>query len=170
MSIAYLLLGTNLGNKEDNLRQAVKLLKKTGRLKKHSAIYETEPWGFSDERNFFNMALSLETELNPFELIAEILKIEMSIGRKRQSKQWVAREIDIDIIFYDDLIIKEENLTIPHPHAKNRKFVLVPLKEIAGDFIHPVDGKSISELLKECPDESDVEMLGEPSFESIILN
>lgn len=165
MSTAYLLLGSNLGNKEENLWQAIKLLKKIGKVKKLSAIYETEPWGFSDDRNFFNLALSINTILNPYELITEILKIEISIGRKRQTKQWVAREIDIDIIFYEGLIINEEHLTIPHPQIKNRKFVLVPLKEIAPNFIHPVYRQSISELLKACPDESEVELLHEPTFD-----
>ena len=82
MSTAYLLIGTNLGNKEENIKKATKLLKKAGRIKKHSAIYETEPWGFADDRNFFNMAVCFETLLNPFELLNEILKIEISIGRK----------------------------------------------------------------------------------------
>jgi len=170
MNTSYLLLGSNLGNKEENLRTAVKLLKKIGKVKKTSAIYETEPWGFSDERNFFNMALCLETSLKPFELLNEILKIEISIGRKRQTKQWVAREIDIDIIFYNDERINEETLVIPHPQIKNRKFVLVPLKEIAPNFIHPSFDKSITELLKECPDECEVEVLHEPLFESISPN
>jgi len=170
MSVAYLLLGSNLGNKEENLRVAVKLLKKIGKVKKHSAIYETEPWGFTDDHNFFNMALCLETSLKPLELLIEILKIEISIGRKRQVKQWVAREIDIDIIFFDNLIINEDNLTVPHPHIKNRKFVLVPLKEIAPGFIHPEYRKSISELLKECPDDSEVDILHEPSFDSLSPN
>ena len=170
MSIAFLLLGSNLGNKEGNLRNAIKLLKKIGKVKKQSAIYETEPWGFNDEKNFFNMALCLETILNPFELIAEIIKIEISIGRTRQIKQWVAREIDIDIIFFDNLIIDEEHLNIPHPQIKNRKFVLIPMKEIAAEFIHPVFGKSISDLLKECPDEGEVELLYEPSFNILSPN
>ena len=170
MNTTYLLLGSNLGDKEDNIRTAVKLLKKIGKVKKHSAIYETEPWGFSDERNFFNMALCLETPLKPFKLLNEILKIEISIGRKRQTKQWVAREIDIDIIFYNNDIINEENLFVPHPQLKNRKFVLVPLKEIAPNFIHPSLNKSIIELLKECPDECEVEALHQPSFESISPN
>jgi 2-amino-4-hydroxy-6-hydroxymethyldihydropteridine diphosphokinase len=170
MAIAYLLLGSNLGNKEDNLKNAVKLLKKFGKVRKHSAIYETEPWGFSDERNFFNAAICLETSLNPFELLTEILKIEISIGRKRQIKQWVAREIDIDIIFFDNLILSEEFLTIPHPHLKNRKFALAPLNEIAPSFIHPVLGKSITELLKECLDDCEVEILHSPSFDCITPN
>ena len=170
MSYAYLLLGSNLGNKEENLRNAVKLLKKTGKVVRQSAIYETEPWGFTDERNFFNMALCLDTTLNPFELINEILKIEICIGRIRQNKQWVAREIDIDIIFYDDRVVNEEHLLIPHPHAAKRKFVLVPLKEIAPSLIHPILKKSISQLLSECPDDSDVELLHEPLFEKISPN
>lgn len=170
MSTAYLLLGTNLGNKEDNLKKAIKLIKKLGRIKKHSAIYETEPWGFIEERNFFNMALCLETFLSPFELLNEILRIEISIGRKRQEKQWIAREIDIDIIFYDDRIIHDECLTVPHPQLQKRKFVLVPLNEIAPSFIHPSVGKNISTLLKECNDDCEVELMQAPSFYSIMPN
>ena len=169
MNTAYLLLGTNLGNKEDNLKKALKYLKKLGKIKKHSAIYETEPWGFADERNFFNMAVCLETFLSPFELLNEILKIEIIIGRKRQEKQWIAREIDIDIIFYNDMVINDECLVVPHPQFQNRKFVLVPLNEIASRFIHPSFRKSISTLLKECNDDCDVELLT-PSFDSIIPN
>jgi 2-amino-4-hydroxy-6-hydroxymethyldihydropteridine diphosphokinase len=170
MSTAYLLLGTNLGDKEQNLSNAVRSLKKLGRVKKLSPIYETEPWGFADERNFFNMDLSLETRLNPFELLAEILRIEISIGRTRQEKQWVAREIDIDIIFYDDIVIDEENLVIPHPHLKNRKFALVPLNEIAPSLIHPLYRKTLKQLLSECPDESEVGLLSVPSLYSISPN
>lgn len=170
MSTAYLLLGTNLGNKEDNLKKAIKLIKKLGKIKKHSAIYETEPWGFTEERNFFNMAVCLETFLSPFELLNEILRIEISIGRKRQEKQWIAREIDIDIVFYDDRIIHDECLTVPHPQLQKRKFVLVPLNEIAPRFIHPSIGKNISTLLKECIDDCEVELLQAPSFDSIMPN
>jgi 2-amino-4-hydroxy-6-hydroxymethyldihydropteridine diphosphokinase len=170
MSTAYLLLGTNLGNKEGNLSKAVCALKKLGKVKKLSAIYETEPWGFADERNFFNMALSLETELTPFELLAEILKIEVSIGRTRQEKQWVAREMDIDIIFWDNEIINEEELVIPHPHLKNRKFVLVPMNEIASGLIHPLYRKTVKQLLSECPDESEVDLLHEPMIDGISPN
>lgn len=170
MSLAYLLLGTNLGDKEDNLKKALKLLKKLGKIKKHSAIYETEPWGFSDERNFFNMAVCLETTLNPFELLNELLHIEISIGRKRQEKQWIAREMDIDILFYDDKIIQDEFLTIPHSKLQNRKFALVPLNEIAPRLNHPSFGKNIATLLKECDDDCEVELLQTPSFDSIMPN
>lgn len=170
MSTVYLLLGTNLGNKEDNLKKAIKLIKKLGRIKKHSAIYETEPCGFMDERNFFNMAVCLETFLSPFELLNEILRIEISIGRKRQEKQWIAREIDIDIIFYDNRIIHDECLTVPHSQLQKRKFVLVPLNEIAPRYIHPSIGKNISTLLKECNDNCEVELLQAPSFDSIMPN
>lgn len=167
MSIAYLILGSNMGNKEENLLNAVKSLKKLGRVRKYSGIYETEPWGFSDERNFFNMAVCFETSLSPFELITEILKIEISSGRIRKTMQWVAREIDIDIIFFDNIIINDESLVIPHPHTAKRKFVLVPINEIAPGFIHPVYGKNISELLKDCSDGCKVELHHEPIFESL---
>lgn len=170
MSIAYLLIGTNLGNKEENIKKAIKLLKKVGRIKKHSAIYETEPWGFADDRNFFNMAVCLETTLNPFELLNEILKIEISIGRKRQERQWIAREIDIDIIFYDNKIIHDECLVVPHPQLQNRKFVLVPMNEIASRYVHPSIGKNIAALLNECSDDSAVEPMHTPSFDSITPN
>jgi len=168
MGTAYLLLGSNLGNKEDNLNFAFKSLKKIGEIKKYSAIYETEPWGFSDSRNFFNMAVCIETSLNPYELLNEILKIEILAGRKKQSNQWVAREIDIDIIFYNDSIINEKHLIIPHPQLIFRKFVLVPLNEITPDFIHPVLGKSICKLLTECTDKSKVDYMHIPVINSII--
>ena len=169
MGVAYLLLGSNLGNKEDNLGKAVKLLRKIGKIKKQSALYETEPWGFSDRENFFNQAICLETFLSPPELLAELLKIETSIGRKRHAKQWVAREIDIDIIFYDNLVLSGEFLTIPHPLLKKRKFVLTPLKEIAPSFIHPIFGKNITDLLKECSDNCKVEILRPPLICQVLL-
>ncbi|MFH0867286.1 MAG: 2-amino-4-hydroxy-6-hydroxymethyldihydropteridine diphosphokinase, partial [Bacteroidota bacterium] len=106
----------------------------------------------------------------PFELLNEILKIEISVGRKRQEKQWIAREMDIDIIFYDNRIIYDECLIVPHPQLQKRKFVLVPLNDIAPRFIHPALGKNISTLLKECTDDSEVELIQAPSFDSIMPN
>ena len=170
MNAVYLLLGSNLGNKEGNLKTACRMLRKFGKIRKQSGIYETEPWGYEDNRNFFNKAILLDTLLNPFELLTELLKIEISIGRVRQHKQWVAREIDIDIIFYNNLVIEEENLIIPHPFLNNRKFALVPIKEIAPSFVHPVAGKTISQLYKECKDDSEVELLHAPSFDCITPN
>ena len=152
MSISYLALGSNLGNKEENIQKAVKAISCISEIKSCSSIYETEPWGFTDKNFFFNMALCINTELEAFSLLNEIIKIELLLGREREKKQWVARIIDIDILFYDNQIINQPNLIIPHPQLINRQFVLKPLLEIAPEFVHPVYQKSISILQKECKD------------------
>ena len=152
MIISYLALGSNLGNKEENIQNAVLAISSIGEIIRYSSLYETEPWGFSDKNFFLNMVLSINTELNPNSLLNEINKIEILLGRKRVKEQWVARIIDIDILFYDNQIINQPNLIIPHPQLINRQFVLKPLIEIAPEFVHPVYQKSISILQKECKD------------------
>jgi 2-amino-4-hydroxy-6-hydroxymethyldihydropteridine diphosphokinase len=149
----YLLLGGNLGNKQQVFAEArTQLEKHVGPISAQSAIYETEPWGFESEDLFWNQALELKTTLSPEEVLKQTQLIELELGRIRKEKQYDSRIIDIDILFFGDQIIKSSNLTVPHPRIQERKFALVPLCEIAADFIHPIFRKSVRELLEECPD------------------
>jgi 2-amino-4-hydroxy-6-hydroxymethyldihydropteridine diphosphokinase len=157
MKKVFLGIGTNLGNKESNLEQAVARIKEyIGPVLNSSAIYETEPWGFHAKDEFLNMVVKVETNLTPSGLLGRILMIESLLGRVRGEKQYSSRLIDIDILLFEDMIVNEESLKIPHPLLHERKFVLVPLCEIASEFIHPVLKKSIADLLKICEDQSDV--------------
>lgn len=146
---AYLLLGSNLGNREQYLSNAIDAINKNaGSIYLKSSIYETEAWGKTDQPGFLNLAIAIETRLTPIQLLESVLHIEADLGRVRHEK-WGARMIDIDIIFYEDQIVNEENvLIIPHPEMQNRKFVLEPLAEIAPDFIHPIIKRSILQMLK----------------------
>ncbi len=159
MNQTYLLIGGNLGNRSINLDHAKKMLEQnTGRILSISSVFETAPWGNSDQPAYFNQALSFETSLDPDHLLSNILEIENKMGRKREIK-YGARTIDIDILFYGDLVQDRDQLTIPHPQLHLRKFALEPLNEIAPGFIHPLLKKSISELLHECPDPLTVKKL-----------
>lgn len=156
----YLLLGGNLGNKQQVFAEArTRLEKHIGPISVRSAIYETEPWGFESEDLFWNQALELKTTLSPEEVLKQTQLIELELGRIRKEKQYNSRIIDIDILFFGDQIIKTANLTVPHPRIQERKFALVPLCEIAADFIHPLFRKSIRKLLDECPDQLKVKRI-----------
>jgi 2-amino-4-hydroxy-6-hydroxymethyldihydropteridine diphosphokinase len=156
MKKVFLGLGTNMGNRAENLSKAVKSIEiEIGRVLKASSVYETEPWGFHSEEQFLNMVVGVETELTPSALMTKILFIETLLGRERGKKQYVSRVIDIDILLYEDQIIQEKNLIIPHPLMHERRFVLEPLFEIETDLVHPVFGKSIKELLNVCNDKSE---------------
>lgn len=134
----YLGLGSNLGNKEENLKKALELLsEKIGDITAVSSFYTSAPQGFISENSFLNAAVSIHTKLSPFALLDETRKIEKQMGRKQKTrKAYTDRIIDIDILFYDDLIIDTPELTIPHPHIAEREFVLVPLAEIAPEMGH----------------------------------
>ena len=157
MKIVYLGIGTNLGNREENLKQAVaKIEEYVGPVLKSSSIYETAPWGFQSEDKFLNMVVIVETALTPSGLLGRLLMIESLLGRVRGEKRYSSRLIDIDILLYENLVVDELSLKIPHPLLQDRKFVLVPLCEIAADLIHPVLKKSMTELLEICGDKSEV--------------
>ena len=146
MSIVYLALGTNLGDRLANLRAAIEALPSEVKVIAESKVYETPPWGYENQPAFLNMAVKCETNLKPELLLKRLKQLEVQLGRE-QSFHWGPRLIDIDILFYDDLILKSEPLSIPHPRLHERGFVLVPLADIAPDFIHPVLKKTIKELL-----------------------
>jgi len=152
MSEAYLLIGGNMGDRRSNLKKAMLSIELScGKLIKSSAIYETAAWGKNDQPDFLNQVLLIETTLTPQHLMKSILKIELSLGRVRQEKNG-ARTIDIDILYFDDLIIVEPGLNIPHPRINCRKFVLEPLSEIASTFTDPISKKTVNSLLQECTD------------------
>ena len=149
MPVTYIGIGSNLGNREENCQKAIALLiEKNIKITKRSSLYETEPWGVKEQPRFINMALEIETNLEPGILLKTIKEIENSMGRL-EGMRWGPRIIDLDILLYDDLILKTHDLEIPHPGIKDREFVLKPLSEIAPDKIHPILKKSIKTLLIE---------------------
>lgn len=154
----YLLLGGNLGDKRQVFSETTRLLsERMGPITGQSHLYETEPWGFESDDLFWNQALELSVELSAMEVLEKCQQIEKEIGRIRKAQQYDSRIIDIDILFYGNEIVELPGLVIPHPRIGERKFVLVPLNEIAAGLIHPVNQKSISQLLEECPDPLKVE-------------
>ncbi|SFP90843.1 2-amino-4-hydroxy-6-hydroxymethyldihydropteridine diphosphokinase [Parafilimonas terrae] len=153
MNTAFLLTGGNLGNRFENLQTAARLIEKNcGSINNISSVYQTAAWGFTEQPDFFNQALSINTLLQPDELMQRLLAIENEMGRQRSFKM-APRVIDIDILLMNEMIYKSATVTIPHPRLAERRFVLAPLTEIAGNIIHPVYKKNIIELLKECKDE-----------------
>ncbi|MFT5908957.1 MAG: 2-amino-4-hydroxy-6-hydroxymethyldihydropteridine diphosphokinase [Paraglaciecola sp.] len=151
--IIILHTGSNIGNRIANLQLANSLIKKQmGRIVHCSKYYQTAAWGVTEQPEFINQALKVETILSPFDILKNIQEIESKMGRVRLQK-WGERLIDIDLIFYENKVVDEENLQVPHPFLQERNFVLVPLQEIAADWEHPIFKKLISELLKESKDE-----------------
>lgn len=149
MAKVFLGLGTNLGDKRNNLLTAVtNIEEKIGKVTSLSSFYETEPWGFKSDNSFLNAALCVKTSLEPVAILHIIKEIEVEMGRTQKSvnKVYTDRPIDIDILLYDDMIIKSDELTIPHPLMTERDFVMKPLVEIAGDTVHPLLGKKLVEL------------------------
>lgn len=148
--IVYLALGSNLGDRFNNLQQAVKELQKVLRVTSYSRVYETPPWGVTDQPGFLNACIGGETVLTPQDLLEATQQIEKLVGRTK-TYHWGPRVIDIDILFYDDLVISEPKLKIPHPGITERAFVLVPLAEIAADFVHPQLKKTVKSLSDNIP-------------------
>jgi len=159
MNKAYLLIGGNIGDRNKNLKEAIDFIaNECGSVIRSSSIYETAAWGKTDQPDFLNQCLAIQTSLTAPNLMKQILGIEEKMGRKRKEKN-DPRIIDIDILFFNDEILHTEFLTLPHPQIQNRRFALVPLKEIAPKLIHPVFKKSITRLLEECPDKLEVKKI-----------
>ncbi|WP_020594991.1 2-amino-4-hydroxy-6-hydroxymethyldihydropteridine diphosphokinase [Spirosoma panaciterrae] len=153
---AYLLLGANLGDRINTLHRALDLIaERVGTVVQKSAMYETAPWGVTDQPTYLNQVLAIDTALQPEELLNQTQAIEHELGRVRLER-WGARLIDIDILFYDQLILKTPRLTIPHPYLHQRRFTLVPLAEITPNLVHPILHKTTLELLAACTDTSEV--------------
>lgn len=151
------LLGGNQGNRKDLILRAIQLLKsQIGDCKIASSLYETEAWGFKTELAFLNQVLVFETEKSPREILKIAQKIESDLGRIRSSDGYSSRTMDIDILFYDNLIVSDSDLQIPHPRLHLRRFTLEPLVEIMPDYIHPLIAKSMQELLIDCNDKLNI--------------
>lgn len=152
MNNVFLIIGSNLGDKAENLKRAIRLIEQSaGIVKRFSAVYETEPWGVEKQPAYYNQVLELISEYNAVELMIHLLDIEKMMGRIRINK-YDARNIDIDILFFNDEVYHSETITIPHPRLHLRRFVLEPLAEIAPELVHPVFNKNIYMLLNECED------------------
>ncbi|RYE22838.1 MAG: 2-amino-4-hydroxy-6-hydroxymethyldihydropteridine diphosphokinase [Sphingobacteriales bacterium] len=151
MNTAYLLLGSNEGDRLQWIYDALQQLDKHGLFADLSPVYETAAWGLEDQPSFLNVALYLQTALTAEQLLGAIQQIELNLGRQRETK-WGQRTLDIDILFYNDLVIDHEDLKIPHPHLQERRFALTPLNDIAPELMHPVLTQTIATLLENCPD------------------
>lgn len=155
----YLGLGSNMGDRAANLKSAAALISKLiGKIAKQSHVYETAPWGNTEQEAFLNQVIMINTTLDPRDLLDATNKVEREMGRVKKEK-WGPRIIDIDILFYGKRIVRDKGLEIPHPELHKRAFVLVPLMEIAPELEHPVLNKPIDELYMACDDQSEVVML-----------
>ena len=154
----YLLLGGNLGDRTLYLQQAREsIAAQVGTITKTSSLYETAAWGKTDQPAFLNQVLEVETILSPEDVLQTINQVEHDLGRIR-TEHWGARVIDIDILFYGNLVQQTQRLTIPHPQLHLRRFTLLPLHEIAPDLVHPVLKQTINDLLESCPDKLEVNL------------
>ncbi|WP_291726033.1 2-amino-4-hydroxy-6-hydroxymethyldihydropteridine diphosphokinase [Bernardetia sp.] len=158
MKTIFLLLGGNLGDRNENLAAAREYISvQIGTIQKVSSIYQTAAWGVENQPAFLNQVVEVSSLLSSQKTLTQINEIEKKLGRKRYQK-WYARTIDIDILYYENEVVDEENLKIPHPFLHQRRFTLVPLAEIAPNFVHPTLKKTNQELLETCEDDLPVEL------------
>ncbi len=158
MHTCYLSIGSNIGNRILNCQKVIQELQSFVTILTKSSFYETEPWGYRDKNYYINSVISTETSLDPYTLLSKIKLIEENMGRPQKSSQilYEARIIDVDILFFDDIIVDTDNLIIPHPKMYNRNYVLMPFFEIHPSFQCPSTNKNITELLHECTDKSEI--------------
>lgn len=155
MHKVFLGVGGNIGNKRANFDKVYTFIEKElGEIIQSSSVYETPPWGFQAEDNFWNQVVIIKTELSPEVLLEKIHTIEKGFGRERKTENYTSREMDIDILYYDDIYMETESLIIPHSRIHQRKFVLVPLTEIAPEFKHPLLRLTNWQMLDSCRDSS----------------
>lgn len=147
--IIYLALGTNLGDRMENLRQAVTALSPQMEVKAKSHVYETPPWGYEDQPKFYNQVIKADTYLQPEPLLKHLKRLEVALGRQPNFRNG-PRLIDIDLLFYDHVVQNTPTLTLPHPRLHERGFVLLPLMDIAPEFVHPVLKKNVREMISSC--------------------
>lgn len=153
---AYILAGGNLGDREAYLQQALSLLEaRVGRCLGQSKVYETTPWGVEGQPNYLNQVWTFESTLDAEALLHELQAVELALGRER-SIRWAARTIDLDLLYFGELVCDTPQLTLPHPRLHQRRFTLIPLVELCPDFVHPVFGLSQRSLLQHCEDPEDV--------------
>ena len=154
----YISIGSNIGDRVINFRNAIKKASVWGEITSVSSFYETEPWGYVDDKYYLNAVFKIETDLGPYELLHKLKMIEQEMGRKKKPDHilYQARIIDLDILFFDDMIINNIDLIIPHPKIYNRKYVLKPFLEINPDFICPLTKKTLVNILQESLDDSQV--------------
>ena len=160
MSKTYLLLGADIGDKKTTFVKAKQLIGEgIGRITRESSLYESEAWGFESATTFLNQVVEVSTILQPLELLGSIQKIEAELGRVRSGNGYESRLIDIDILFYDNLVLDTSALAIPHPHMHKRMFTLAPLYELIPNFAHPTLYKTVANLYAECTDKGVVRMV-----------
>ncbi|MBK7630673.1 MAG: 2-amino-4-hydroxy-6-hydroxymethyldihydropteridine diphosphokinase [Ignavibacteriales bacterium] len=162
-NIAFIGIGSNVGNKANNIKSAIRLINVIveSKVEKVSSIYKTLPLGDIEQENYFNAVVKISTKLNPHELFAELKNIEQKLGRIKREK-WGPREIDLDILFYNDLIISDEIITLPHKGIIYRDFVLIPLFEIEPDKVHPVFNKKIVDFVTDLKTKNIINKITEP--------
>ena len=156
--IAFIGSGSNLGKRDQQLLEARQWIdQEVGQVIGESSVYQTSPWGGIDQSDYLNQVWQIQTDLNPFQLMATLLELEKRANRER-TQRWGARTLDLDLLFYDDYRIRTDFLTLPHPRIQDRNFVLVPLSEIAPDWRHPVLKQTVSYLAAHSPDEEKVQV------------